>query len=274
MYEDTPLEIDSHLLQSADLQETLQKILNTLNQVVPADGGHSVVLWNHEAQTFNTSATTVKLQTQDPPSKRVRREGGASRWIVDNREALAVPDIRHDRFGANPMLDEYELNAYLGVPLDIDDKAIGVLYALYRHPRTFTETEIQLMKDFAGFVSITISNIQMRLRFADTNRRVIEKHNQLEALFDAIPDKVFIKDKEGRFIRINKSSVPYYSVSTSGEIIGKTDFDFFSDTMARQFFEDDQQVILQGKSVVNKEEFNQTLDGEEQWMLTNTSTFC
>jgi len=74
----------------------------------------------------------------------------------------------------------------------------------------------------------------------------------LRSLIDSIPDLVFYKDCEGRFLGCNTACEAYIDRRES-EIIGKTDFDLFPSELA-QFYQDmDRQVLVEGKSRRNEE---------------------
>ncbi len=75
----------------------------------------------------------------------------------------------------------------------------------------------------------------------------------MNALMNNLPDHIYFKDKESRFIRINKAHSESFGLSRPGEELGKTDFDFFTEEHARQAYEDEQAIILSGKPLVQEE---------------------
>lgn len=93
----------------------------------------------------------------------------------------------------------------------------------------------------------------------------------LKSFMDNTPDSIFFKDLESRFIRINKAQSLVLGVSDEQEVIGKTDFDYFSIDHAKIAFEDEQTIIRTGKSLINKEEKASWHDGHTVWF--NTSKF-
>jgi PAS domain S-box-containing protein len=66
------------------------------------------------------------------------------------------------------------------------------------------------------------------------------------AILDNIPYMAWLKDREGRFLAVNE---PFEKASriTRKELIGKTDFDFWPEHLARRFQDDDEQVMKTGK---------------------------
>jgi len=89
----------------------------------------------------------------------------------------------------------------------------------------------------------------------------------LNALLDNIPDSIYFKDINSRFIKISKSLATAFGLSNSAQAEGKTDFDFFSEDHARPAFEDEQEIIRSGLSF-SKEERETWPDHPDTWVLT------
>lgn len=105
-----------------------------------------------------------------------------------------------------------------------------------------------------------------KLKAADTNLK--EERNLLQTLIDNMPDYIFIKDKESRFVINNKAHLEVLGARSQSEVAGKTDFDVFPAALAARYFSDEQIVLQMGKPVVNREEPVTKPDGTEQWLST------
>ena len=90
------------------------------------------------------------------------------------------------------------------------------------------------------------------------------EYEMLKTLMDNIPDSVYFKDDQNRFILVNKTKAASTNVST-GEMIGKTDFNFYPQEQAQKAFEEDAVILRTGKSVVNSIEKIIDSNGLEQW---------
>ena len=92
----------------------------------------------------------------------------------------------------------------------------------------------------------------------------------LEKLMDHLPASIFFKDKESRFIRINKSCAIKFGLNSAEEAIGKTDFDFFGEEHARKAREDEIKVMQTGEPLVGIIEKEAGSDNykEERWAST------
>jgi signal transduction histidine kinase/CHASE3 domain sensor protein len=167
-------EIELAINQPHELQTVLDRIAQAITELMPAAGA-SVILWDAAAEEFVVSSTTVPGQTVGAGKERVRRTGGATRWIVDHQEVLVVPDIREDPFGANPMLHEYGLQSYIGVPLLLEGEALGVVYALDNQPRQYRDDEIELLQALATRAALAVSKVRLYDKLKDINR-LLENH--------------------------------------------------------------------------------------------------
>jgi two-component system sensor histidine kinase/response regulator len=86
----------------------------------------------------------------------------------------------------------------------------------------------------------------------------------LQILMDNIPDLVYFKDIQNRFVLVNKAKAEYWNVRPEA-MIGKTDFDFLPADQAQKAFDDDNQILQTGKSIINCIEKITDTDGAEHW---------
>ncbi|MGO9273140.1 MAG: PAS domain S-box protein, partial [Terriglobia bacterium] len=97
---------------------------------------------------------------------------------------------------------------------------------------------------------------------------LIEERQLLRTLMDNLPDRIYFKDRESRFTRINEAQAKLFGLSDPAEAVDKTDFDFFGDEHAQPAFADEQEIIRTGRPVLAKEEREIWLDGRESWVLS------
>ena len=90
----------------------------------------------------------------------------------------------------------------------------------------------------------------------------------LRTLIDNLPDCIYAKDANGRKTFVNPADLKNLRCKTEADAIGKTDFDLFPREIAEKFWADDQKVI-QGQPVLNREEYFLDEQGRQQWLLTS-----
>src|SRR5208283_3038862 len=90
----------------------------------------------------------------------------------------------------------------------------------------------------------------------------------MRTLIDNLPDAIYAKDTAGQKTLANLADLKNLHLKTEAETIGKTDFDLFPRELAERLHADDQKVI-QGQSVINREEYFLDDEGREHWLLTS-----
>jgi sigma-B regulation protein RsbU (phosphoserine phosphatase) len=106
------------------------------------------------------------------------------------------------------------------------------------------------------------------------NRRAAEEthvrdRHLLTTLMDHIPDNIYFKDRESRFIAINRAMARFFGKEDPSEFVGKTDIDVFCADHAFRAMEDERRIMETGEPVVNLEEKETWPDGRVTW---STST--
>ncbi len=102
----------------------------------------------------------------------------------------------------------------------------------------------------------------------NTNKKALAREQYLMyALMNNVADKIYFKDKEGRFIRVNKATSMAHGIMDPDEMVGLTDFDFFDEEYARQAVEYEKDVMETGQAI-EKEEKEKWVDGHEIWVST------
>lgn len=125
-------------------------------------------------------------------------------------------------------------------------------------------TSLRLYRD-TGILEGSIQDITERKKAEEA---LTYERNLLKALMDNIPDRIYFKDKESRFLRISKSQANAFGLADPLHAVGKTDFDFFAEDHARPAFEDEQKIMQSGIAVVGLEEKESWPDGRQTWVST------
>jgi len=94
------------------------------------------------------------------------------------------------------------------------------------------------------------------------------EHNLLQIFMDNIPDTVWFKDTQSRFVQINQAQARFLGIDNPRDAIGKTDLDFQDIKLAMEFIKEEKQIIETNQPVLNRIEFNPTIDGKPRWLST------
>lgn len=85
-----------------------------------------------------------------------------------------------------------------------------------------------------------------------------------DTLMNNLSDHVYFKDLNSKFIRNNMAHAISFGLDDPGKIVGKSDFDFFTEEAARQAYDDEQNIIKTGIPVIKEEKLTRK-DGSEVW---------
>ena len=90
----------------------------------------------------------------------------------------------------------------------------------------------------------------------------------LKTLMDSLPDHIYFKDRESRFIAVNRAMAALFGLEDPADVLGKTDADLFAPEHAQAALRDEQEILRTGQPLVNMEEKETWPDGHETWVST------
>ncbi len=99
-----------------------------------------------------------------------------------------------------------------------------------------------------------------------------ERH-LLHTLMDHVPDIIYFKDLESRFLRINRAFATQAGFLDPAEAVGRTNAEFTTPENAQRTLRDEQEVIRSGLPIIGKEEKQTWADGRVRWLSTTKMPF-
>ena len=111
---------------------------------------------------------------------------------------------------------------------------------------------------------IAIAGIYANLNIINEKDKIIEeRENILKVVMDTLPGRVFYKDKNGRYVYVNKQFDEFYNKEGIGEVVGKTNFEIHpSEELAIKYTREDNEVI-ETKNSIKAETILYSDDGTE-----------
>jgi PAS domain S-box-containing protein len=105
--------------------------------------------------------------------------------------------------------------------------------------------------------------------FDGKGRSPIANHLSVQALIDAVPDKLWMKDRKSRFVVANKATAIEYGYATAEALIDKTDFDLYPTEQAQKFFEIESSILKSGQAAIDADECVFDVAGNRRWLSTS-----
>jgi len=162
---------------------------------------------------------------------------------------------------------------------DVDDYVASILATiaegepdtrLRRTPdgRTIKITDYPMR---AGGWVVTHEDISERLRADEAEKaklKAIGELVSLQTLIDWLPDNVWVKDANCRFIISNNATAVQIGLGGSADLIGKTDFDIHAEDIAGGFVAGEKKLISTGEPLIDHEEYVIDHFGVKRWLLS------
>jgi PAS domain S-box-containing protein len=91
----------------------------------------------------------------------------------------------------------------------------------------------------------------------------------LSSILEHIPEIVFVKDRQSRFVALSDSLARKKGASSADELIGRSDSDFYSEESAARMLDDEKQIVNTGTPIISKAGKQIWKDGRVTWQLTS-----
>jgi PAS domain S-box-containing protein len=79
-----------------------------------------------------------------------------------------------------------------------------------------------------------------------------EERHLLRTLIDALPDLIYIKDTQHRFVLANLALVHYLDLTSVDELIGKSDIQLFEPELAQRYYHDERTILETGQPLLER----------------------
>jgi twitching motility protein PilJ len=99
-----------------------------------------------------------------------------------------------------------------------------------------------------------------------TEEQLEKEIHLMQTLMDNIPETIYFKDIEGRYLRINQAHAKRFGLANAAEVVGKTVFDFLPPKRAQAIHDGEQVIIKTGKPIFDQEECQRFPDKADEWL--------
>ncbi len=249
--------------QSNDLEEVMNNTLAVILEIFETDRAFLTFPLDPEADSF--SAPIEQTRPEYPGARAL----GQRVKIDDDYRRMMTIELTHDgpvRFGPE---SEHPLPAALVAEYQVRSMLAMALYPKVGKPwnfglhhcsdeRIWNESEVRLFNEISKRLGDALTAI-LSYQSLEDNR------NFLDNIFEHLPSMLYVKDAETfEYVRINKSAEAFMGVAED-EILGKTDYDFFSSDIA-DFHRQKDREALREQALVHIPEEVLWKDGKKHYL--------
>ena len=150
-------------------------------------------------------------------------------------------------------------------------RVIAYVAAFLVAVRSYLGVETRLLQVNRELRDVNLSLDQMVIsrtkELEEANAQLNRDRFLLNSLVDNIPDAVFFKDREGRFLKVNRAMAVDAGIDDPADFVGMNDADVWQGELPREAGADEQQIIETGVAIINKEEQPIASSGLPRWVL-------
>lgn len=153
-------ELSRSVVQALDLDEVLTRIVAEVTRMLNVEAS-SVLLLDEETSELIFSTSVSNGKQLDIPIQ-LNKDQGIAGWVLSHGQPACVNDVTQDSRWFGEVETEFVTHSLLCVPLQLDDRAVGVLQAINKKGAYgFDSGDITLLSAFAASATIAIENAQL-----------------------------------------------------------------------------------------------------------------
>ncbi len=235
-----------------DFDEIMQRVVQEAARVMKVDG---TLIGLYEDGIFHVRRV-YNMPEEFSRRRLASDELRAMQYVAQVRDTVAFNDAANDERLNIPFVKEMGIRSLLVSPL-ITTKRIAGAIAFYGLSRRieFEEERIDFARKLSASVSLALENAELYQALRTSERL-------LKAIVNSIPDMVWLKDRESRFIVVNEP-MARATGNKPEDLIGKTDLDVWPKELAERYRADDREVM---KSRAQKRVEEPLAVGEGRWI--------
>jgi PAS domain S-box-containing protein len=179
----------AHALSSTlDLPSILETVTRLSVELIGADTGTVSVMSDNGMEMTNIYSFNEK-----PELDKVSPKGQGLIWLIYEKERPVVVDEYSQHPNAASEWSVSGLHAFLGVPITIGEKCLGVMTLYNRTPdKKFTQRDVSLIEAIAREVAIAIQNA----RLFDALQKELAEHKQTQDQLQILVHELEAKNAE------------------------------------------------------------------------------
>ena len=166
------------LASTTDIDQLLNVIVGEVQHVLKCEGA-GVLLYDKERDDFFWRIVKDKesLLASAKDEIRVPRDRGVCGWVFSTGQPTLVHDAANDPrlYKLVDVKSGFSTRNMICVPLQTQEKRLGVLYALNKIEGSFTDEDVEIMTALSGNVALALEN-------ASHVESLILSHKELERL--------------------------------------------------------------------------------------------
>ena len=186
-------DINTAITSTLDLHTILTVLLEKIDLFLPYATATTVRLFDEESGLLEPLACR-NIDEQEWRAEPWRGGRGIQRLVFESKAPQTIRNVETDpRMRDLEFYRKHKLISYLGVPLIVKDKVLGVLSLYTKEEHKFSDAEVGFLSTLAGQAAIAIHNSQLyeevkasKAEMESINQRLERSLRELSSLYTAL----------------------------------------------------------------------------------------
>ena len=197
--------------------------------------------------------------------QRLPRHASVCATVVAERAVRILGDVKQAAGCQRLFAEKYPpgIRFYAAAPiLTSDGYALGTVGVMDYEPRADADDRLRTVLTSAAAQVMQVLEFRRRLGESqesvaaqrDCEAAISHERDLLQKLIDHLPESVYVKDSEGRYIIDNVAHREFFGLENRADVVGKTVYDFFPPELAKRYETADRRVLESGEPIIDQAE--------------------
>lgn len=267
-------EIGQVISSTLDIEEVYDRFVELVRYLIDFDR-LAINIVNPDNQTFFIPYVWGQVIPERFPKVVVSLQGTATLEVLNTRSPLLVCEKNREEIsrrlpGLAPLFGA-GFKSLIMTPLFSKNEVIGVLNIQSIKANAYAEGELKLAQKVSNQIAGAIANALLFKKHEEAELKIKEQLAFLRVLLDTIPNPIFYKDTQGKYLGCNKAWSELYG-RLPEEIIGKTVYDIAPEYLADIYRQRDEELFKErGKQIYEGKILR--ADGQERNVVFHKAVF-
>ena len=135
---------------------------------------------------------------KDLPPLRLKKGQGIAGWVSEQRKPVIINDVYSDNrfYSGSDKQSGFQTDSMICIPLQVEDKVIGILQAINKLSGDFTDNDFRLLQAIGGPLAAAIEN-------ASLHSEVLSEKRRVETIFASMSEGMLTVNADGYITHSN-----------------------------------------------------------------------
>ena len=157
-----------------ELRAVLDRVVAIATQTLTASAGASLLFLDGVNRELVVGSSNLSSVHRNQLSSAQLRQAELCHYIIEQKRSLVIPDTGRSSNPSNLFLPTQGVAAFAGVPLLIDNEAVGVLYIMDRQPRQYLPEDVDFLAAIANRAALAIAKVNVFASLKEAKERAEE----------------------------------------------------------------------------------------------------